>query len=394
MSTLNGHNYLGNHIGAPQILQGTPQYNVEVSEGMNPPGEFYPAFYLPAAVSENRLQGSAFVLMPGKVIALDKDTRNRNGRLITAGLADDFTAYQTAYDAHLVGSPGDTAGAITAGAAACAVAYGALDEEFGIVNAAMGRAVAGDKVAAIAAAQGVTATEAMGIMRYAALTAPGTNPSNPSTFFKHSYDTGGARAFSRWGFIQVPVLEVGERNEAITEGATTFRTLLYVDGALSFTDSVDAPVALTEVATPNLMTPVAAGADPTEYSVIGRTIFFNGSVPTGGWKAVYTPVVDTPFACLKINAGEMPNSTDLIGEKISYDSSSNYICSSSNKFGEVLDVKLGQDKDLAAVMTWYRDQGMWQEQPGSSTEGRNTMLTLANAPRFVARIAFNFNQGF
>jgi len=409
MTTLNGTNYLGNHIGAPQILQGTPMYNVEVAEGWTPPGEYYPAFYLNAAVSENRLQGSAYVLMPGKVLALDKDSRNRNGRLIPAGLADEITLWHTtkasaaaAYitaEAADAGNPtaqeladADAAG-IVAATAAVSIVYGGLDEEFGIVNAAMGRAVAGDKVAAIAGALGITATRAIGIAKYAALTAPGTDPSNPSTFFKHSYDTGGSRSFSRWGFIQVPVLETQVRVEDMREGATTHRILLYVDGALTFKDDGPLTVVLTEKATPNLLTPVAAGNPPTEFSTLGRTIFFNGVIPAG-WTVTYQPQLDTPFTCLKVDGSTLANSVDLIGEKITYDANSNYAIGATNKFGEILDVKLGQDKDLATVMTWYRDQGKWQEQPGSSTEGRNTQLALANAPRYIARIAFNFNQGF
>src|ERR1035437_5375734 len=82
-----GRNYLANMVGAPQILQGTPNYNVEVAEGQVPPGEFYPAQYLPAVISENRLAGSAFVLMPGKVVCLDQDTR-----LVPAGLVAEVKA--------------------------------------------------------------------------------------------------------------------------------------------------------------------------------------------------------------------------------------------------------------------------------------------------------------
>jgi hypothetical protein len=64
------------------------------------------------------------------------------------------------------------------------------------------------------------------------------------------------------------------------------------------------------------------------------------------------------------------------------------------QIGQILDVKNGSDKDLALVLTWFRDQGLWQEQPGSATDGRNTMLSIVNAPKYVARIAVNFNQNF
>src|ERR1035437_7921746 len=109
--SVNGRNYLANHQVAPQILQGTPNYNVEVSEGQNPPGEFFPAAYLPVVVSENRLMGSGYVLMPGKVISLDG-----NKRLIPAGLAMDVRAE--------IATPGSNA----------YKKYGALDVENGTVG--------------------------------------------------------------------------------------------------------------------------------------------------------------------------------------------------------------------------------------------------------------------
>ena len=55
MANTGGRNYMANLVGAPQIIQGTPNYNVEVSEGQVPPGEFYPAGYLPVTQSENRI---------------------------------------------------------------------------------------------------------------------------------------------------------------------------------------------------------------------------------------------------------------------------------------------------------------------------------------------------
>lgn len=408
MSGLKGVNYFGNHVGAPQILQGTPNYNVEVSEGMNPPGEFYPAFYLPTVESENRLQGSAFVLMPGKVVAFDKDARNRNGRLITAGLALDYKTFAAAEGS--VPATGVTS-----------IRYGQRDVEMGVVGVD-GTPVAvsvdgqdGPAAEMYASANITGVTDPIGIMRYASLMAPGTDPSNPATFFKHAYDTGGARAFSRWAYIQVPVLEMDARIETIAVGKDTHRIALYDDGsALVFKNEAAGVVALTELASANDFAVVAAGAPPTQFARVGRTIMLNNPIPVAGaWSVQYQPKVDTPFSCIKVNKGaafaaDGSNAivtSDLMGEYVGYDIDSNFglmtdvdgstaRVDQNFKLGQILDVKNGSDKDLALVLTWFRDQGLWQEQPGSATDGRNTMLSIVNAPKYVARIAVNFNQNF
>lgn len=404
MKGFNGTNYFGTHLGAPQVLQGTPNYSVEVSEGCNPPGEFYPATYLPTVVSENRLQGSAYVLMPGKVIAFDKQKANRNGRLVTAGLAYDFAEYCVAEAAVPASGVGVNK-------------YSQLCVDNGVIGLDGARVAAGDEVAAdifaaaaqfpitdIATGEGAF-TLPIGIMRYSSLMAPGTDPSNPATFYKHAYDTGGARAFSRWAYIQIPVLEVNDRIESIAQGVTSHRIALYHTGALTITGNP------TLKATPNLFT-APAGATADQYAIVGRTIMFNGPV-AAAVTVTYTPVVDTPFTCLKVktsngaavaaNGSNAVISSQLIGEAVTFDYGSNYVlkdlaayanaggCANYN-IGRILDVKNGSDKDLALVLTWYRDAGLWQEQPGSATDGRNTQLALTNAPRYVARIAVDFTN--
>ena len=376
--SLNGRNYLANHQVAPQILQGTPNYNVEVSEGQNPPGEFYPAHYLPVAISENRIAGSWFVLMPGKVIAFDS-----NKRLIPAGFVIDKHA--------AVGSR--------------AIKYTANDTAAQVVSVTGGMAAEGDEVVTEAEAAGISFTAPIGIMRYSALMAPGTDPSNPATFFKHAYDTGGARAFSRWCYIQVPVVELNTRVENIPTSVGTFRIALYPGAAGIKIKDAGGVVLFTAVgaakAFANQLTQ-AVGPVADAYSMIGRTIMFNG--PSGaGWTVEYIPKVDLPFTVMKspflgnVVDGASGPISQFIGEEVCYNLSSDFELASggvpagSQKVGRILDVKIGSNADLALVRTYYRDFGLWQEQPGYATDGRNTQLSIANTPKYIARIAINFN---
>lgn len=367
MSTI-GRNYLANHVVAPQIIQGTPNYNVEVAEGQVPPGEFYPAQYLPVVQSENRIAGSGFVLMPGKVVCLDQ-----NGRLVPAGLAAEVKKAR------------GVAGYTYAGAA---TTYDALSESNGVVNSLGQFVQAGDNFVTSnlfsTAASGFNFTMPVGVMRYSALKAPGSDPSNPATFTQHSYDTGGARAFSRWCYIQVPVVETQTRTEAIPAGVTDYRITIYPDAAgLTFTG-----VTLTQKALPNFM---SSSATATQYAIVGRTILFNGPTPAGV-SVSYNPNIQTPFCSLVINSSADP--TKLLGQAVGYDVNSNFVLGGNkvapHLVGQILDVKSGQSDDLKLVRTYFRDFGLWQEQPGSATDGRNTQLSIANAPKYIARIAVNF----
>ena len=392
MAGFKGTNYFSQFEKAPQIIQGTPSYDVEVGDGINPPGSFFPAWYLPTAVSENRIGGSNFVLMPGKVITYDT-----NKRLVGAGLILD--------KANASGSR--------------ILKYTAADVAASVRNAANTSVVtAGDEVYTGMAATGIDVIDApIGYIRYSALQAAGTDPNDPSTFFKHNYDTGGSRAYSRKGYIQVPIVEINQRAEALTAGAKEHRVALYTSATgdvsgLTFHDVTTAgsPVTktLTLVASPALLTAPASGTVPTRYAVIGRTILFNYELPTK-WEVRYTPYVAIPFACLKVDygsgkiigTGQTANAqvaygvSDLIGKTVGYNINSDYQVSgstgcSTTKLGRILDLKEGKSADLALVRTYFRDFGLWQEGPGSSTDGRNAILSIANAPRYIARIATNF----
>lgn len=407
MEGINGKGYLGNHLGAPQILQGTPNYNVEISEGQNPPGEFYPAHYLPVVQSENRLQGSWYVFMPGKVVAFDT-----NKRLIPAGLAWDKEKYDVAYAAEIAGAVdpvnptvGEIADAVLAGQGATSLTYSANDATAGVISASGGTYVAdGDSIVDGMIAAGLGVTDPIGIMRYSALMAPGTDPSNPATFFKHAYDTGGARAFSRWCYIQVPVIETAKRVEPMTTGSNTHRFTVYSDGS-GFVFKKDTVVqTLAQKANPMFMTTPTVAGTPDQYVVIGRTILFNDKLPAGAWVCEYMPKVDLPFTCMTIAGASEEGDrrytnmqlANLLGDTVSYDINSNFIGSAAGGsngkvVGRVLDVKVGTDKDLALVRTYYRDQGLWQEAPGTATDGRNAILAVSNAPKYIAKIAVNFN---
>jgi hypothetical protein len=370
MSLTSGRNYLANHVVAPQIIQGTPNYNVEVAEGQVPPGEFYAAAYLPVVQSENRIAGSGFVLMPGKVVCLDE-----NGRLVPAGLVAEIKKARSVAGYTYAGAP---------------TTYGQLSVDNGVINNTGVFVQATDAFVTSnlfsSAASGMNFTMPVGIMRYAALKAPGSDPSNPATFTQHSYDTGGARAFSRWCYIQVPVVETQQRTEAIPAGSQTFRITLYANAS----GVAISGASLTKKALPNMMTP-PAGSVADQFAIVGRTIMFNG--PTGaGLSAVYTPDIKTPFCSLVVSSATSPAA--LRGQAVSYDINSNFVLSSDkiapHLVGQILDVRSGQNDDLKLVRTYFRDFGLWQEQPGSATDGRNTQLSIANAPKYIARIAVNF----
>jgi len=374
-----GMNYFANHIAAPQNIQGSPMYNVEIGEGNNPPGDFFPASYLPVQLSENRIAatvGSWFVLMPGKNVTLDT-----NKRLVPAGFILDKAA---------------DAGSRT-------IKYTANDITAGVVAADNSYATQDDEVVTTALAAGIDfASDPVGIMRYSSLMAPGSDPSDPSTFYKHAYDTGGARAFTRWGYIQVPIVEVNARVEAIGTGVRTHRIALYTDGtALVFKAGANTKT-LTQVANPNLLSAPVSGTNPTQFAVVGRTLFFNIEVPDATWTVTYTPNVSLPFTCLKVDYGQAVTAAnakglkDYIMKQVGFDINSNFILSgatgaSTQKVGRILDLKEGSSKDLALVRTYFRDFGLWQEAPGSATDGRNAILSIANAPKYIARIAVNYN---
>ncbi len=382
--SFNGTNYFANHVVAPQNLQGTPMFNVEVGEGNNPPGDFFPAGYLPALQSENRISdtvGSFFVLMPGKVITYDT-----NKRLVPAGYILDKS--------------------VTAGSRS--IKYTAKDTIARTVDATGSLATEGDEVVTEVLASGIDfCADPIGIIRYSALAAPGSDPSDPSTFYKHAYDTGGARAYTRWGYIQVPVVEVNPRIEAIAQNVQSFRISLYDEGsAFVFKDGATTKT-LTKMANVNLLSPAATGTAPTQFAQVGRTIFFNMPIPTANYTVQYQPKVDLPFTCLKtdygasITAANAKTLKDYIGNQTCFDVDSNFRMYnatdvtnkviSSHKVGRILDLKEGSSKDLALVRTYFRDFGLWQEAPGSATDGRNAILSIANAPKYIARIAVNFN---
>lgn len=402
MSGFQGVNYFADFVKAPQIIQGTPNYNVEVSEGNTPPGDFFPATYLKVAVSENRIGGSNFVLMPGKPVAFDT-----NKRLIPAGLAWE----KESYDATYAETSGDAATKRAAANAAATIKYTAVDAAAGVRNA-NGLVCTADEILAeemMDASIGVT--DPIGIMRYSALQAAGTDPNDPSTFYKHNYDTGGSRAFIRKCYIQVPVVEVNQRAEAVTNGSNTHRIALYIaDGGVPYFYKAGVQKTLTLKASPTDFTAAASAGTPDQYCIKGRTIFLNEKVNTATWEIRYTPKVDLPFTCLSVGygSGKIINSTDgsngltekglkdYIGQVIGYNLDSNFQLFGSTgcntkKVGRILDVKQGSSKDLALVRTYFRDFGLWQEAPGSATDGRNAYLAIANAPKYIVRIAVNFD---
>jgi hypothetical protein len=374
MALAHGTNYMANHQVAPQIIQGTPNYNVEVSEGQTPPGEWYPASWLPVVQSENRIAGSGYVLMPGKVISLDGDKR-----LVPSGLSDELKAAGVA-----LASP-------------AAAEYTALDEQNGVVTKLNTFAQAG---ASISTANGFDDAQAngnflftapIGIMRYASLMSPGLDPSNPATFTKHAYDTGGSRAFTRYCYIQVPVVEVGTRTETIKAGQSNYRIALYPQ-------ATPVVAGCTFKALGSMMGKPAVAGTADQFTMLGRTLLFN-DVLAADKTITYTPVIKTPFSALTVNASDVATGgingaiAQLLGQSITYDANSNFIVQTGSTVptvGRLLDVKFGVNDDLKLVRSYYRDFGLWQEQPGSATDGRNTQLSIVNAPTYMARIAINF----
>jgi len=429
--SVNGQNYFANMVQAPQILQGSPNYNVEVSEGQTPPGEFYPAQYLPTVLSENRLAGSAYVLMPGKVVAYDSAKR-----LVPAGLAMEYSEYKAAFDAHITSNASDasapTATDISNAKADSTVTaknlttFNRQDIEFGVISADGAPVIDGDiwnemivdNLDTFTAGQSAF-TDPVGIMRYSALMAPGSNPSNPTTFTKHAYDTGGARAYTRWAYIQVPVVEVNTRRELATEGDNKHRMRIYSDGAIKIVRANGDPVELdygdglgaVELKQKHSFTDVeGVDGEPTYFTVLGRTVLFNGAIPAD-WYVEYAPKVDLPFTCVKYGTpGQATTLYDsmitnpistFVGEQVGFDMNSNFAMQAditangyNRTVGRILDIKNGSNDDLKLVRSYFRDSGLWQEQPGSATDGRNTQLSIVNAPKHIVRIAVNFESNF
>lgn len=389
---INGKNYYAKQ-GSPadlQILQGTPSYNVEVGEGKNPPGDHYPAHYLPVGLSENRLAGSWFVMMGGKVITYDT-----NSRLIPAGLAWDKANWDTTF----AGSEPNRATANTN----AKIKWSVNDVSAGVLKAdGLTFAVAGDSVAESMTAAGVGAiADPIGYICYNAKMAVGSDPYDASTWYKHNYDTGPARAYARWGYIQVPIVEVNTRSEAVTQAVTSHSIALYPSGGniVIEKNGVDQVGIILKVASPNLLT---SNATPTQYAMVGRTIFFNSPINASDYVIKYTPVVNTPFSCLSVDygttitAGNAKTKKDFIGKTVSFDVNSNYVLTGASgaegkKIGRILQVKEAKSDDLKLVYTYGKDTGLWQENPGYATDGRNAILTIANAPKYIARIAVNFN---
>jgi hypothetical protein len=419
-----GTNYIGDFVKADQILQGSPNFNVEVSEGQTPPGEFYPAPYLPTVLPENRIAGSGYVLMPGKVVSYDK-----NKRLVPAGLAMDVQGYYDTYKADFDDVGGANGVASVAHATAQAAAgsadifghkYGSNDAGFGVITVGKTRPEAGEFVAESLVTAGYTNASfsaPVGIMRYSKLMSPGMDPSNPFTFTRHAYDTGGSAAYSRWCYIQVPVIELNKREEPIPVGAVNFRIRVYNTGSLTIRNTnTNADVTTCkEVYSPQaFVLPTNPGDAPTQFAVMGRTIFFNNPVPAN-WAVRYLPKVDLPFSGLVVGdaaqyAGgdsvlSLSSALGLCGQDVGFDFNSNYGLASDLKtdviggdynrvVGRILDMKNGASEDLKLVRTYFRDQGLWQEQPGDATDGRNTQLSIVNAPKWIAKIAVNFESTF
>lgn len=371
-----GRNYFAQHVGAPQNLQGTPMFNVEVSEGNTPPGDFFPAAYLPALVSENRISnsvGSWYVIMPGKVLTIDT-----NKRLVPAGFILDK--------------------ALNAGSRT--IKYTSKDVEAGTVKATGAYAVEGDEVVTDLLAAGIDLpADPIGYACYAGLQSPGSDPLDPSTFYRHAYDTGGAIAFKRNWYIQVPVVEVNKRVEAIQDGSNTHRIALYTDGSALVFKKGATTLNLTQKANANLLTQAATA---TEFALIGRTVMMNAAASGTDWTVTYQPKIDLPFACLKVDYGQDITTAnakgikDYLMKQVGFNSSSDYQIigtdgCSAHKIGRILDVKEGSSEQLKLVRTYFRDFGLWQEAPGSATDGRNAILSIANAPKYIARIKVNFD---
>mgnify|MGYP003620128958 CR=1 FL=1 len=394
--SFNGRQYVANYNQFPDSITGPRQYDIEVSDGKTPPGQFYPAHYLPLMVSENIIAGSYYVLLAGKTVALDS-----NNRIIPASLAKEFQEFAKVYEA----TAGTAAAKATAARAVVSTKYKAQDIALGILDAKGLPAREGDFIveAMYNEGKGVSVTGPVGLIKYSALAAPGTDPSNPATFFKHNYDTGGVATITRWSYVQVPVVEINQRSEVIETGASQHRITVYNDGKLEILDASNATVALELKASPADFAHPAGATVPTEYAIYGRTVIFNFAVPAN-WKIKYMPKVDLPYTCLRIGnatttkelkAGESAiTKKDLHGKAVTFGMTSDFkLADSASDYlvGNILDVTAGSPQDLKLVLSHFRDLGLTSEAPGYATDGRNTQLTIANAPVYIARIAVNFN---
>lgn len=403
MALNNFGQYTGNHKTWDHVGNILP--NVEYSEGIRPHGEFKPASWLPVQFFEKHYE-NWFVIMPGKVIALDGD-----GRVVPAGLK---------IAAELAGT-GDV------------VTYTANDVAAGVINVTTGNPVTTAELTDAGPTRGYTAAEIdaagflgvsgvalsisapVGVAPYPYLKWAGGDGSNPVDLDLHNYTMQHQVAILCDYVMEMPLVPAETSEEALTFSAPA-----------------------SNISTASLAnTPVAANTMRTLITFTGgssATLFVNekttaaGVVASGDWHVdlrtglvtVYASAQPTSVVCTYSHYASTPATLSAFasavgnlkgGDLVTFDANSNYVLASQANLylandptgaevaraqglivGQVLERQTGVKALLDKVRTSYSPAintsgaggkpaylGQLDQMPGSATGGAEANVHYAGA---------------
>lgn len=317
-------NSVGQYVGTHKVWDhvGNILPNVEHSEGERPAIEWKVAEWLPVQFFDKHYE-NWFVIMPGKVVAVDAD-----GRLCPAGLK---------IAAELVGS-GDV------------VTYTLNDVEAGTINVATGLPVTAAQLTDPGSTRGYTAAEIdsagflgrsgvaftvsnpVGIAPYAFLQWAGGDGFNPAEYRKHNYNMQHQVAVLCDYVLEMPLVPGATASEALTFSVDA------TEGANVFTDSglANLPVAANTDRTPitfaggssatlfvNQVTDKTQISGPGDWAIdltLGHVSVYAASAPLGVTVSyshyAAAPASVSRFACA---VGDLKG-----GDLVTFDADSNY----------------------------------------------------------------------
>lgn len=393
--------------------------NVEFSEGERPAIEWKVAEWLPVQFFDKHYE-NWFVIMPGKVVAVDAD-----GRLCPAGLK---------IAAELLGS-GDV------------VTYTLNDVEAGVINVATGNPVTLAELTDAGSTRGYTKAEIdaagflgrtgvaftvsnpVGVAPYSYLQWAGGDGFNPAQYRKHNYNMQHQVAVLCDYVLELPLIPASASAEALTFALSASTD----DSANIFTSSGldNLPVAANTIRTPvafagtnaatlflNQVDSLSALAGSGDWFIdlnTGDISVWAASAPTGITVSYFhyaaSPSVVSRFASA---VGDLKG-----GDMVTFDANSNYrVASAANLFlsgsptgaevaralglivGQVLDRDHGVPKDLLdRVKTSYSPAigtdasgalpgylGQLDQMPGTANGGAPSNVHYAGAADTVVRI--------
>lgn len=412
-------NSVGQYVGTHKVWDhvGNILPNVEHSEGERPAIEWKVAEWLPVQFFDKHYE-NWFVIMPGKVVAVDAD-----GRLCPAGLK---------IAAELLGS-GDV------------VTYTLNDVEAGTINVATGAPVTVAQLTDPGSTRGYTKAEIdsagflgragvaftvsnpVGIAPYAFLQWAGGDGFNPAEYRKHNYNMQHQVAVLCDYVLEMPLVPGATASEALTFSVDA------TEGPNVFTDSglANLPVAANTDRTPitfaggasatlfvNQVADKTLIAGPGDWAIdleFGRVSVYAASAPTGVTISyshyAAAPASVSRFACA---VGDLKG-----GDLVTFDADSNYRAATAATLflsssptgaevaralglvvGQVLDRDSSLPKDLLdRVKTSYAPAigtdasgakpaylGQLDQMPGTANGGMPSNVHYAGAADTVVRI--------